>query len=184
LQLITAQVQKAALIVDHLRRFGRAAPQQRTAIHVHQVVRSALSLMREQLRLRNIEVETYWAPEDPQVQGNALQIEQVLLNLLTNARDAVSLTTAKIITLTTAVDKDWVFIRVIDTGIGMSEDVKKRIFDPFFTTKDVGRGTGLGLSLSYGIIHDHQGTLTVESQPGQGTTFVVQLPRPTTLGTG
>ena len=183
LQLITAQVRKAALIVDHLRRFGRAAPQQRTAIHIHQVVRSALSLMREQLRLRNIEVETHWASEDPQVLGNALQIEQVLLNLLTNARDAVSLTTAKIITLATAVDEDWVFIRVMDTGIGMSEDVKKRIFDPFFTTKEVGKGTGLGLSLSYGIIHDHQGTLTVESRPGHGTTFVVQLPRPTTLGT-
>lgn len=178
LQLITAQVQKAALIVDHLRRFGRAAPQRRTAIHVHQVVRSALSLMREQLRLRNIEVKTHWASEDPQVEGNALQIEQVLLNLLTNARDAVSFTDAKIITLATAVDKDWVSIRVMDTGIGMSEDVKKRIFDPFFTTKEVGKGTGLGLSLSYGIIHDHQGMLTVESQPGQGTTFMVQLPSP------
>jgi C4-dicarboxylate-specific signal transduction histidine kinase len=178
LQLITAQVQKAALIVDHLRRFGRAAPQRRTAIHVHQVVRSALSLMREQLRLRNIEVKTHWASEDPQVEGNALQIEQVLLNLLTNARDAVSFTDAKMITLATAVDKDWVSIRVMDTGIGMSEDVKKRIFDPFFTTKEVGKGTGLGLSLSYGIIHDHQGMLTVESQPGQGTTFMVQLPSP------
>lgn len=182
LQLITAQVQKAALIVDHLRRFGRAAPQQRTAIHVHQVVRSALSLMREQLRLRNIDVETHWAPEDPQVQGNALQIEQVLLNLLTNARDAVSVTPTKVITVVTAVDKDWVIIRVVDTGIGISEDVKKRIFDPFFTTKEVGKGTGLGLSLSYGIIHEHQGRLSVDSRPGQGATFVVELPRATILG--
>ena len=182
LQLMTAQVQKAALIVDHLRRFGRAAPQQRTAVQVHQVVRSALSLMREQLRLRNIEVETYWALEDPQVEGNALQIEQVVLNLLTNARDAVSHTAIKIIAVATAVDKDRVFIRVTDTGIGMSEEVKKRIFDPFFTTKEVGKGTGLGLSLSYGIIHDHRGTLTVESRPGHGATFVVQLPRTTTLG--
>jgi PAS domain S-box-containing protein len=178
LQLITAQVQKAARIVDHLRRFGRAVPQQRTAIHVHEVVQSALALMREQLRLRNIEVETHWAPEDPQVHGDALQIEQVLLNLLTNARDAVGLTPAKSITVSTAVDAEWVFIRVLDTGIGMTDEIKKRIFDPFFTTKEVGKGTGLGLSLSYGIIHDHRGTLTVESQPGQGATFVVQLPRP------
>ena len=182
LQLITAQVQKAALIVDHLRRFGRAASPQRVTIYVHHLVRSALSLMREQLRLRNIEVETQWAPEDPQIEANALHIEQVLLNLLTNARDAVSLTAVKLITVATAVDKDWVFIRVMDTGIGMSEEIKKRIFDPFFTTKDVGKGTGLGLSLSYGIIDDHQGKLTVESRPGHGATFVIQLPRPTTLG--
>jgi PAS domain S-box-containing protein len=178
LQLITAQVQKAARIVDHLRCFARAVPQQRTAIRVHEVVQSALVLMREQLRLRNIEVKTHWAPEDPQVHGDALQIEQVLLNLLTNARDAVSLTPVKIITVSTAIDRQWVFIRVLDTGIGMTEEIKKRIFDPFFTTKEVGKGTGLGLSLSYGIIHDHRGALTVESQPGQGTTFVVQLPRP------
>jgi signal transduction histidine kinase len=178
LQLITAQVQKAARIVDHLRCFARAVPQQRTAIRVHEVVQSALVLMREQLRLRNIEVKTHWAPEDPQVHGDALQIEQVLLNLLTNARDAVSLTPVKIITVSTAIDTQWVFIRVLDTGIGMTDEIKKRIFDPFFTTKEVGKGTGLGLSLSYGIIHDHRGTLTVESQPGQGTTFVVQLPRP------
>jgi signal transduction histidine kinase len=107
-----------------------------------------------------------------------LQIEQVLLNLLTNARDAVGLTPAKTITVSTAVDAERVFIRVLDTGIGMTDEIKKRIFDPFFTTKEVGKGTGLGLSLSYGIIHDHRGTLTAESQPGQGATFVVQLPRP------
>ncbi len=176
LQLIMTQVQKAALIVDHLRGFGRVATRQHTAIRVNDVVRSSLSLMREQLRLRDIEIVMQLAPDDPLVEANALQLEQVILNLMTNARDAVSVTATKIITIATALEETWVSIRVADTGIGMSDDVKARIFDPFFTTKDVGKGTGLGLSLSYGIIKDHQGGIAVESRPGQGSTFMIYLP--------
>jgi C4-dicarboxylate-specific signal transduction histidine kinase len=170
------QVRKATEIISHLRTFGRAASVSRERLSVIQVVQRSLSLMREQLRLRQIEVKLHFPPEDILILGNAIQLEQVFINLLTNARDALLNSSPKIITITCEVHEQLINISVKDTGPGIPSGLEQRIFDPFFTTKDVGTGTGLGLSITYGIIKEHQGTILVENYPGEGALFLIQLP--------
>jgi C4-dicarboxylate-specific signal transduction histidine kinase len=170
------QVRKATEIISHLRTFGRAAPVSYGPVALNQVVQSAIFLIREQLRLRQIEVELNFPAEDVIVTGNAIQLEQVFLNLLTNARDAMADATRKVITITCTVDEDKVQIRFSDTGHGIPPGLEQRVFDPFFTTKEVGTGTGLGLSITYGIVKEHQGMILAENQSGAGAVFFLQLP--------
>ena len=170
------QVRKATEIISHLRTFGRAASVSYEPVSVIQVIQSAISLIREQLRLRQIEVVLQFPPEDVVVPGNAIQLEQVFLNLLTNARDAMVNVTQKIITIVCTQKADVVEIGFGDTGPGIPAGFEQRVFDPFFTTKEVGAGTGLGLSITYGIIKEHQGTITVENRPDAGAFFFIQLP--------
>jgi signal transduction histidine kinase len=108
--------------------------------------------------------------------GNAIQLEQVFINLLTNARDAMVHSVRKIITIGCTKQANVVDIRFCDTGPGIPVGLEQRIFDPFFTTKEVGAGTGLGLSITYGIIKEHQGTVVVENCPDEGALFLIQLP--------
>jgi len=170
------QVRKANEIISHLRTFGRAASVSREPVANAQVIQSALSLMREQLRLRQIKVELHFPDEDVIVIGNAIQIEQVFINLLSNARDALANAANKVITITCSIKAETVHITVSDTGPGIPNGLEQRIFDPFFTTKEVGAGTGLGLSITYGIIKEHQGTIAVENLPGEGALFLIELP--------
>jgi C4-dicarboxylate-specific signal transduction histidine kinase len=172
------QVSKATEIISHLRTFGRAAPVSREPIALREVIARALSLMREQLRLREIEVTVDLGPppEEPVVVGNAIQLEQVFINLLTNARDAVAASPRKQIRIAAAVGCGAVEVTLADTGPGIPPGLERRIFDPFFTTKEVGKGTGLGLSITYGIINEHGGTISVVSPPGEGATFLIHLP--------
>jgi C4-dicarboxylate-specific signal transduction histidine kinase len=170
------QVRKATEIISHLRTFGRAASVSRESLAIAQVVTRAISLMHEQLRLRQIEVILHFPLEEVYVVGNAIQLEQVFINLLTNARDALTNAPQKVITITCGVHEQVVDISISDTGPGIPLGLEQRIFDPFFTTKDVGTGTGLGLSITYGIIKEHQGTIQVENHPGEGALFLVQLP--------
>ena len=178
-ELINAmqQVRKATEIISHLRTFGRAAAVSFEPVNMHQVVERAISLMQEQLRLRQIEVQLQFPAEEVLVFGNAIQLEQVVINLLSNARDALIDMAQKVITITCTVESESIELRVQDTGPGIPADFEQRIFDPFFTTKEVGAGTGLGLSITYGIIKDHQGTIVVENHPGNGAHFLIQLPR-------
>ena len=170
------QVGKATEIISHLRTFGRVAPVSREAVSMNQVVEQALSLMHEQLRLHEIEVELDLSPAEPVVIGNSIQLEQVLINLLTNARDAVAESPRKVVQIACAVRERVIQLTFSDTGPGIPEGLEQRIFDPFFTTKEVGHGTGLGLSITYGIIKEHGGTISVVSPPGEGATFLIQLP--------
>ena len=170
------QVRKATEIISHLRTFGRAAPFSRDPVSLRVVLTQALSLMQEQLRLRDIEIAVDLGTEDPIVLGNPLQLEQVFINLLTNARDAVAESPRKAIRISVAVDPEAAEITVADTGPGIPPGLEGRIFDPFFTTKDVGQGTGLGLSITYGIIKDLSGTISVVSPPGEGARFLIRLP--------
>lgn len=171
------QVRKASEIISHLRTFGRAAAVNFEPVDLQQVVERAISLMHEQLRLRQIKLQVQFPPEEVLVFGNAIQLEQVMINLLTNARDALAESAQKVITITCTMEPNYVKLRVCDTGPGIPADFEKRIFDPFFTTKEVGAGTGLGLSITYGIIRDHEGSIVVESHPGEGAHFLIQLPR-------
>jgi C4-dicarboxylate-specific signal transduction histidine kinase len=171
------QVRKATEIISHLRTFGRAAPVSREPVSLRQVIERALSLMREQLRLREIQATVDLGPEEPMVLGNSIQLEQVFINLLTNARDAVADCVRKAIRISGSVGSGWADVAFADTGHGIPPGLERRIFDPFFTTKEVGKGTGLGLSIAYGIIKEHGGTISVVSEPGEGATFFIRLPR-------
>jgi signal transduction histidine kinase len=139
------------------------------------IIERALSLMQEQLRLREIEVTVDLGPAEPWVLGNAIQMEQVFINLLTNARDAMADSARKAILISCSVGSA-TELAFADTGPGIPPGLERRIFDPFFTTKEVGKGTGLGLSIAYGIIKEHGGTISVVSRPGEGATFLLQLP--------
>jgi C4-dicarboxylate-specific signal transduction histidine kinase len=170
------QVRKATEIISHLRTFGRAAPVSREPISVKQVIDRALALMREQLRLRQIEVMVDLASEETVVMANPIQLEQVFINLLTNARDAVADSPRKAIRISSSVGPAAVEVAFADSGLGIPPGLEQRIFDPFFTTKEVGKGTGLGLSITYGIVKEHGGTISVVSRPGEGATFLIHLP--------
>jgi len=171
------QVRKATEIISHLRTFGRAAAVSFEPVSMKQMVERAISLMGEQLRLRQIEMRLQFPDEEVVVIGNAIQLEQVVINLLTNARDALANAAHKVISITCTMESEYVELRVSDTGPGIPADLEQRIFDPFFTTKEVGAGTGLGLSITYGIIKDHAGTIAIENHPGEGAHFLIQLPR-------
>jgi C4-dicarboxylate-specific signal transduction histidine kinase len=170
------QVRKATEIISHLRTFGRAAPVSRERVEMPDVIRRALSLMQEQLRLRQIQLELDLADPPPCVVGNAIQLEQVFINLLTNARDALTDAPRKLIRVHCGVQGDVVRLIFRDTGPGIPRGLEKRIFDPFFTTKEVGTGTGLGLSITYGIIKEHQGTISVSNHDDGGASFTIELP--------
>ena len=178
------QVRKATQIISHLRRFGRVAPVSREIVRVNEVVRRALSLIHEQLRLRQVQVRMELSPEDPAVVGNSIQLEQVFVNLLSNARDALAQSPRKLIHVASVVAGGMVRLVFRDTGHGIPPHLEQRVFDPFFTTKEVGKGTGLGLSITYGIVKEHGGSITLTRGEGVGATFAVELPLATADGSG
>jgi C4-dicarboxylate-specific signal transduction histidine kinase len=172
------QVRKATEIISHLRTFGRAAPVTFEAVDVDEVIERALSLMQEQLRLRAIDVDLDLCPDELVVHGNPIQLEQVFINLLTNARDALTEVpeARKKIRIASSLEGDGIRIVFEDTGPGIPTEIAKRVFDPFFTTKEVGAGTGLGLSITYSIVKEHGGDISLSKTPGGGATFTVEVP--------
>ncbi|MCH7692993.1 MAG: PAS domain-containing protein [Proteobacteria bacterium] len=182
---ISRQAGRAAAIIDHMRIFGRKADDKPHAFDPRDAVLGALSLMGEQLRLKDIQVVTHIPKHCRKVSGHDIQFEQVVLNLLTNARDAIELrggdtdraTPERRIDLEVADDPstDTLRIRVRDTGSGIPEAVMGRIFEPFFTTKEIGSGTGLGLSISYGIVTDMGGVLEARNVD-DGAELTISLP--------
>ena len=134
------------------------------------------SLMQEQLRLRLITVALDLDPGPALIEGNAIQLEQVFINLLTNARDALADAERKEIKVMSRREGGRVAIIFADTGCGIPDELKSRIFDPFFTTKEVGAGTGLGLSIAYGIVRDHHGAISLANAPAEGAAFRIELP--------
>jgi C4-dicarboxylate-specific signal transduction histidine kinase len=176
LERVVEQVQKATEIITHLRTFGRAAPITLEPVPVQNVIDRALSLVQEQLRLRLISVSLDFLPKSPFVLGNPIQLEQVFINLLTNARDALEDADRKEIHISCSIREGFTTIVFKDSGPGIPPGFEQRVFDPFFTTKEVGSGTGLGLSITYGIVQEHGGTISVESGPGEGASFTIELP--------
>ncbi len=169
------QVQKATEIISHLRTFGRASSVTVERVDMDDVIERALSLMHEQLRLRAIEVELDLSPDELVVLGNPIQLEQVFINLLTNARDALAEAPERKIRISARLDGDEIQIVLADSGDGIPEQIQSRIFDPFFTTKEVGAGTGLGLSITYSIVKEHGGEIALAASP-RGAQFEIVLP--------
>jgi C4-dicarboxylate-specific signal transduction histidine kinase len=170
------QVRKATEIITHLRTFGHPAPVALEPVEVHDVISRSLSLVHEQLRMRAIEVSLELHDTDLVVLGNPIQLEQVFINLLTNARDALADAERREVCISSTTDGDTVKITVADTGSGIPPELAQRIFDPFFTTKEVGGGTGLGLSITYSIVKEHGGQIWVDGRPGKGAIFHIELP--------
>ncbi|HVU17172.1 MAG TPA: ATP-binding protein [Candidatus Didemnitutus sp.] len=164
-------------IVHSLLGFSRQKEPERKLVILHNVVDAVLEIVAYDMRTNNVAIERNYAPELPPVLGDAHQLQQVILNILSNARQAMEnfRRDAKIV-LSTGTSDGMVWLRIKDNGPGMRPEVLSRIFDPFFTTKAQGKGTGLGLSLSYGIIQEHHGNIRAESEPGDGAQFVIELP--------
>jgi C4-dicarboxylate-specific signal transduction histidine kinase len=176
LEMAMEQVRKATEIITHLRTFGRPASVTLEQVDLNDVIARSLSLVQEQLRLRSIAVTLDLADAPLVVLGNAIQLEQVFINLLTNARDALAEAERRDVYIVSRLDDDFVSISFGDTGPGIPLGIEQRIFDPFFTTKEVGAGTGLGLSITYSIVKEHQGEIWVEGREGEGAIFFIQLP--------
>ncbi len=177
LQQINTQVDRAAEIIQHLKIFGRdASLQKREKVSPNQIVHSSLIMLRGQLEHQGILLELALSGDLPLFEVNPLEIEQVLVNLITNARDALESSQEKKIIIRTARKYQYIIFEVEDSGSGILTAVREKVFDPFFTTKPVGKGTGLGLSICYGILKDHQGTISVRSEYGKGAVFTLSLP--------
>jgi len=181
LEVLEKHAGRVARITRGLLSFSRQSPWKLGAVDVNQVVEEALLLVEKQFAKEGITLEKELAPDLPNIQGSSNQLEQVIVNLLNNAREAMP--NGGTLRVSTALrrdpradDRSEIEIQVGDTGPGIPPEVFPRIFDPFFTTKE--QGTGLGLSVSYGIVQEHDGIIVVESRPGEGSTFIVQLPIP------
>ena len=190
LGIIEKNTKRVMRIIDHLRTFSRQSQLDFHPVDVNRIIEESFLLIEEQLRLSGIDVERKYLENLPTVYGDVNQLEQVLLNLITNARDAIEKRRSlekdpsdqikdeiTVVTRTNATDPEWVEIYVKDTGEGVSSEVLNKLFDPFFTTKEVGKGTGLGLSISYGIIKDHKGDIEVIDTGAGGATFCIRLPK-------
>jgi signal transduction histidine kinase len=177
MQLFSRNTKRMMHIINHLRTFSRQSEGKSfEPVHIQQIIEDALSMISEQLRLKSIHIKKIFPERIPGIKGDANQLEQVFINLLTNARDAILDTNASgTIEIKIEVKTD-LKISIKDSGTGIASDKLPRIFDPFFTTKDIGKGTGLGLSISYGIIKDHHGDIVVSETGNNGTIFVISLP--------
>jgi PAS domain S-box-containing protein len=174
LEKIETQSRRASNIANSLLNLVRPERSALEDLSLNETVSEVLRLFEPQIRARDLKLEIALDPELPPVQGHKGKLQQVLLNLLMNARDAVE-DGGRIVVATRSRDGR-ATLEVTDDGVGISEDDLPRIFDPFFTTKGRGKGTGLGLSISYGIVREHDGEMQVESVPGEMTRFRVELP--------
>ena len=177
LDLIFKSALRCRKIVQSLLSFARRHQPERKPVAVNKLIDEVLEIVAYQLRTSNVEVVCQFAPRLPLVLADGHQIQQVVLNLINNARQAIEAHQASgRITIRTDMQEVVIRIAIQDNGPGIAPENLTRIFDPFFTTKEVGKGTGLGLSLCYGLIREHGGNITVSSEPGKGATFTIELP--------
>ncbi len=174
LEKIEKQSFRASQIVNNLLNFSRQETGDFRNVDLNDVVHDTLALAEIQLDKRNIKITTDLGGDVATVAGDPIKLQQVLMNLVLNARDAMP--TGGELRIQTTQNNGDSMLRVSDTGTGIKETDLDRVYDPFFTTKGIGKGTGLGLSVSYGIIQEHRGTIAVQSDPETGTTFRITLP--------
>ena len=178
LDKITRQTFRASEIVNNLLNFSRTSGAEFTDVDVNKIISDTLALLEHQFKTAKVQVRSELTPSLAPIQGNSGRLQQVFLNLFLNAKDAMP--GGGMLSVATA-NGDFVSVRVSDTGSGIAPEHIHRIYDPFFTTKTSpkegqNRGTGLGLSVTYGIIQEHAGKIRVESNPGAGTTFALDFP--------
>jgi len=178
LNIIIEQSERCAKIIKNLLVFSRATPSEKGRVNVHEILNRTILLVKNQEKFLNINLDVDMCKSTPVTHGDASQLQQIFLNMLINAADAMDdKGTIKIATREKEIDKiPFIEIEFTDRGCGIREEDMPRLFEPFFTTKPVGKGTGLGLSVSYGIIKSLGGDIKVESVVGKGTSFFIMLP--------
>ncbi len=177
LEQIFKSAQRCQKIVQSLLSFARRQPPERKPVQANKLIEEVLEMVAYPLRTSNVKVITHLQPKLPLIMADGHQIQQVVLNVINNSRQAIeSHQGSGRITITTSHGSSKIHVVIHDNGPGIPAENLRRIFDPFFTTKSVGKGTGLGLSLCYGIIHEHGGVILAESRPGEGATFTIELP--------
>jgi len=181
MQMMYDEATRIGRITSNLLAFARAGSKERTLVELNEIVRRTFALRSYHLTTLNITVNLELDDANPKAWANGSEVQQMLLNLLINAEQALTTIPPpgrRAITIrTTTAGDGGVRLQVADTGPGIPPDIQEKIFDPFFTTKPEGMGTGLGLSICYGIVHDHGGRISVHSVPGHGATFTIALPR-------
>ncbi|MDZ7666899.1 MAG: PAS domain S-box protein [Desulfotignum sp.] len=185
-QDIIENVGRAAGVIKHVRDFARQSERDLKKLNINDPIQDVFKVLGHQLTVHSIDVVLDLDEHLPQIRAEHNRLEQVFINLVTNAIDAMDEKSAraegpveKILTIKTCAENGHVVATVSDTGTGMSEEVKNKLFEPFFTTKDTGKGTGLGTSISFGIIQDYSGTISVETEEGKGSNFTVRFPAAT-----
>ncbi len=173
---ISKQVDRATLIINHLREFGRKSDLRTEKIDINIPIRGVFTIIGQQLSLQNIHVQLDLSDDLPPVRAHANRLEQIFFNLVSNARDAINQmktpsNAPRDISIRSFEEHGNVVVTVSDTGCGIPPQDLEKVFEPFFTTKQTGQGMGLGLAISYGIVKDYGGNIEVGSEPGEGTTF-------------
>jgi two-component system, NtrC family, sensor kinase len=176
LLIIEKETKRCKTIIENLLKFARQEKVEFEAVDIPQVVADAVAIVDHQLGINNIKVEQQLEAGLPGCLGNANQLQQVLMNLMINAQQAMAGSSGTLRISARQGESGAVEVRVSDTGPGIAQEIQDRIFDPFFTTKPAGQGTGLGLSVTYGIVKEHGGEIRLESGLGVGTTFIITLP--------
>src|SRR6266851_665043 len=178
LEKVSRQADRASEIVNNLLNFSRTgSAAEFTGLDIHRVLDDTLQLLEPQLRRSQIDIVRDYGDNLPRVHGNSVKLQQVFTNLILNARDSIANGNGRVSLSTRNGDDDGLLVvEVADTGVGIAPEDVAKIYDPFFTTKGVGRGTGLGLAVTYGIVQEHDGHISVSSTPGRGTTFRITLP--------
>lgn len=174
LEVIVNETNRCKMIVKGLLEFARQTEPQKALSDITEVINKSINLISHQASIQNVKIDKKIQPDIPKILIDGGQIQQVFINILLNAIEAMP--QGGTLTISSGIKDDLAVIEFTDTGIGIPEGNLPKIFDPFFTTKKQGKGTGLGLSVSYGIIERHRGKLDVKSQVGRGTTFTVKLP--------
>jgi len=180
---ISEQVNRAVEIINRLREFGRKPDFAKKKVDLNRAVRVIYGIVNQQLGLQNIKLELDLAENLAPILAHDTRIEQVIFNLVTNARDAINQKRESglanedhAITIRSFTENEWAVVVVTDTGIGIPADVKNKVFEPFFTTKEVGRGMGLGLSITYGIVRDYNGKIEIQTKEDLGSSFRLMFP--------
>jgi two-component system NtrC family sensor kinase len=176
LAIIEKETNRCTAIIQNLLKFARQEKVEFGSVDLNRVARDAMAIVEHQLEMNKVKLVEGFDKNLPAISGNANQIQQVLINLMINAQQAMEGRPGEVRVATVAGNNGHVQIKVTDNGPGMPDEVKAKIFEPFFTTKPVGKGTGLGLSVSYGIVKEHKGEIQVDSAPGTGTTFTLSFP--------
>ncbi|MBU5612713.1 sensor histidine kinase [Geomonas azotofigens] len=178
LHIIEKETKRCKTIIENLLKFARQEQVEFAEVDLAQVVADALAIVDHQLGINSVKVEHEVEPGLHACRGNANQLQQVLMNLMINAQQAMGGTAGLVRLSARRLEQGGLELRVSDNGPGIPKEIQAKIFDPFFTTKPAGQGTGLGLSVSYGIVKDHGGEIRLESEEGVGTTFIITLPPP------
>lgn len=176
LKIIEKETRRCNSIIENLMKFARQDKPQLEPLNLNNVIEDSLVLVDHQMGINQVQLEKNLAEDLQTVRGDPNQLIQVLMNIMINAQQAMDGKPGIITVTSGSPNAGVVELRIQDNGPGMSEEVRSKIFEPFFTTKAAGKGTGLGLAVTYGIIKDHGGNIRVESELGEGTTFIITLP--------